>query len=87
MFHFGLPSEPLDHTLVPTSKITRYNKLLYFGSGTDPLPLPLAKNAVFVDWKPNFWRDLNHKCDKYGKEECYMPECMIDVLIQQAKAQ
>ena len=48
MFHFGLPSEPLDFQDEPKF-IKRFNKLLYIGSGTDPLPLPIAKNAVYVD--------------------------------------
>ena len=48
MFHFGLPSEPLDFQ-DEVKFIKRFNKLLYIGSGTDPLPLPIAKNAVYVD--------------------------------------
>ena len=48
MFHFGLPSEPLDFR-TEVQFIKRFNKLLYVGPGTDPLPLPIAKNAVYVD--------------------------------------
>ena len=49
MFHFGLPSEGLDRTISPAKQLKRYSKLLYLGSGTDALPLPLAKEAFFVD--------------------------------------
>ena len=51
MFHFGLPSEGLDLTLPGScaKQLKRYSKLLYLGSGTDALPLPLAKEAFFVD--------------------------------------
>ena len=49
MFHFGLPSEGLDRTISPAKKLERYSKLWYLGSGTDVLPLPLAKEAIFVD--------------------------------------
>ena len=48
MFHFGLPREPL-HFQDEVQFIKRFNKLLYIGSGTDPLPLPIAQNAVYVD--------------------------------------
>ena len=49
MFHFGLPSQGLDRTISPAKQLERYSKLLYLGSGTDALPLPLAKEAFFVD--------------------------------------
>ena len=48
MFHFGLPSEKLDFQ-DQTHFINRYEKLLYFGSGTDTIPLPIAKNAIYVE--------------------------------------
>ena len=47
MFHFGLPSEKL--TFPEDYFVKRYEKLLYFGSGGDILPLPIAKTAVYVD--------------------------------------
>ena len=85
MFHFGLPSEPLDHSIPPSKQISRYKKLMYIGPFNDPLPLPLAKKLIYVDIQPGFW--LNHSCgcNKYGKYNCFMPECLIDCLITQAK--
>ena len=85
MFHFGLPSEPLDHSIPATEQITRFNKLMYIGPLYDPLPLPLAKEAIYVDWMPRFWQNPVHKCDKNGKYDCNIPECLIDCLITQAK--
>ena len=79
MFHFGLPSEPLEfhnnegrikqnifiQSLITNrsvslviyfwnfnhtdTKIPKFNHLLYIGAGTDPIPLPVAINAVYVD--------------------------------------
>ena len=46
MFHFGLPSEPLDFNV---DHIKRFKKLLYIGSCVDVLPLPIAKTAIYVD--------------------------------------
>ena len=85
MFHFGLPSEPLDHSISPPKLISRYNKLMYIGPLHDPLPLPVAKKAIYVDWMPRFWQNPSCKCEKYGKYNCKMPECLIDCLITQAK--
>ena len=85
MFHFGLPSEPLDHSIPPKKQISRYNKLMYIGPKHDPLPLPLAKKVIYVDWMPRFWKNPSHGCEKYGKYDCTMPECLIDCLITQAK--
>ena len=85
MFHFGLPSEPLDHSISPPKPISRYNKLMYIGPLHDPLPLPVAKKAIYVDWMPRFWQNPSCKCEKYGKYDCNMPECLIDCLITQAK--
>ena len=48
MFHFGLPSEPLEFQ-DEIQFIERFNKLLYVGPMTDPLPLPIAKKAIYVD--------------------------------------
>ena len=48
MFHFGLPSEKLDFQ-ERSHFINRYEKLLYIGSGTDPIPLPIARNAIYVE--------------------------------------
>ena len=53
MFHFGLPSEPLDFEIATTKKINRFDKILYLGSGSDALPLPVGKTAVFVDNRGN----------------------------------
>ena len=85
MFHFGLPSEPLDHSISPPKPISRYNKLMYIGPLHDPLPLPVAKKAIYVDWMPRFWQNPSCKCEKNGKYDCRMPECLIDCLITQAK--
>ena len=49
MFHFGLPTEQLEFQ-DDSFYIKRYEKLLYIGSGKDALPLPIAKNAVYVDY-------------------------------------
>ena len=48
MFHFGLPTEKLDFQ-DKTHFINRYEKLLYIGSSTDTIPLPIAKNAIYVE--------------------------------------
>ena len=48
MFHFGLPSEKLDFEN-KVDFIERYEKLLYIGSRTDALPLPIARNALYVE--------------------------------------
>ena len=47
MFQFGLPSEKLDFVDKPHI-INCYEKLLYIGSGTDAIPLPIAKNVIYV---------------------------------------
>ena len=67
MFHFGLPSEPLDHSISPPKLISRYNKLMYIGPLHDPLPLPVAKKAIYVDWMPRFWQNHSCECEKNGK--------------------
>ena len=85
MFQLGLPSEILDHSIMPTEQITRFNKLMYIGPMNDHLPLPLAKEAIYVDWMPRFWQNHVHTCDKIGKHDCNIPECVIDYLITQAK--
>ena len=48
MFHFGLPTEKLDFQ-DKTHFINRYEKLLYIGSSTDTIPLPIAKTAIYVE--------------------------------------
>ena len=53
MFHFGLPSEPLNFEFATTKKINRFDKILYLGSGSDALPLPVGKTAIFVDNRGN----------------------------------
>ena len=60
MFHFGLPSEPLNFNNCTTKSINRFEKLLYFESGSDPLPLPIAKNAVYVDQRGLEGSGLDH---------------------------
>ena len=86
MFHFGLPSEGLDHSIMPTEQITCFNKLMYIGPSHDPLPLPLAKEVIYVDWMPRYWGNPVHRCDnENGKFDCNIPECLIDSLISQAK--
>ena len=60
MFHFGLPSEPLNFNNCTTKSIKRFEKLLYFESGSDPLPLPIAKNAVYVDQRGLEGSGLDH---------------------------
>ena len=64
MFHFGLPSEGLDLTLPGScaKQLKRYSKLLYLGSGTDALPLPLAKEAFFVDAADGERKCQGRKC-------------------------
>ena len=57
------------------SQDIRYNKLYYAGPGVDPIPLPLAKTAVYVDIGPN-QKPLSH----YKNEES-----MLQKLIKKAK--
>ena len=86
MFHFGLPSEKLNQDICPQSKTPkkqRYNKLLYIGSGTDPLPLPVAKSAVFVD---RLNSKIHIKCDNFGVEKCDEPKCVIGFLLEKVKS-
>ena len=81
MFHFGLPSEPLDHSISPPKQISRYNKLMYIGPLHDPLPLPVAKKAIYVDWMPRFWQNPSCKCEKYGKYDCNMRLLLTNLVI------
>ena len=37
------------NSIFTDSKIPKFNHLLYIGAGTDPIPLPVAKKAVYVD--------------------------------------
>lgn len=79
-------TEGLYHSIMPTEQITRFNKLMYIGPSHDPLPLPLAKEVIYVDWMPRYWGNPVHRCDnENGKFDCNIPECLIDCLISQAK--
>ena len=83
MFHFGLPSEPLDFEHIPGKPFKRFEKLIYPGSGDDALPLPVAKNAIYVD----LHGDLANPCKfKPGIISCTSsPESILSFLIEKAK--
>ena len=70
MFHFGLPSEPLDYNI---GHVKRFKKLLYIGSGLDVLPLPVAKSAVYVE-AGNINLDLFIKYVKQGYKLIEIPK-------------
>ena len=40
---------PLESGSNKNDFIKRFNKVMYLGAGKDPFPLPLAKNAIYVD--------------------------------------
>ena len=87
MFHFGLPSEKLNQDICPSNtgpiKQRRHNKLLYIGSGTDPLPLPVAKSAIFAD----ILYSKRCECDdSAGAEKCELPKCIIRILLEKVKS-
>ena len=86
MFHFGLPSEKLNQDICPSNTgpiKQRHNKLLYIGSGTDPLPLPVAKSAVFAD----ILYSKRCECDDSGaSEKCELPKCIIRILLEKVKS-
>ena len=83
MFHFGLPSEPLDFENIPGKPFKRFERLIYPGSGDDPLPLPVAKKAIYVD----LHGDLENPCKfRPGVISCTSsPESILLVLIEKAK--
>ena len=79
MFHFGLPSEPLDFEIGTTKTIKRFDKILYLGSGSDALPLPIGKTAVFVDNRGNKGQQ------EFNQRPSDKAEFILKELIDQAK--